>query len=92
MKSEQKLSVPRGEQSLLSLEVKAQDDLNKGLLPRSDKAKGEQEKERRLESSLVKNSQASETSARPICVYHNVWFYQRTFQCRFSTDLSSVKH
>lgn len=36
-----------GEQSLLSLEVKAQNDLNKSLLPRSDKAKGEQERELR---------------------------------------------
>lgn len=47
MKPEQKLSVSGEEQSLLSLEVKAQNDLNKGLLPRSDKAKGEQERELR---------------------------------------------
>ena len=47
MKPEQRLSVSVGEQSLLSLEVKAQDDLSEGLLPSHDKDNGEQEKELR---------------------------------------------
>lgn len=48
MKPNQRLSVSVGEQqSLLSLEVEAQDDLKEGLLPSPDKAKGEQEKELR---------------------------------------------